>query len=48
MDAVERRAMRLVQGKERTVLPTLDPLEHRRDMASLVVLQAQGSIIDTL
>ena len=37
LDAVERRAMRLVEGGDHPPTP-LDSLEHRRDVASLVVL----------
>ena len=44
LNAVERRAMRLVEGSEHAQSP-LDSLEHRRDVATLVVLhkaQVQG------
>lgn len=37
LDAVERGAMRLVQVRERTLPPPLDPLEHCHDVAFLVV-----------
>ena len=36
LDAVERRAMRLIEGRDHPPTP-LDSLEHRRDVASLVV-----------